>query len=90
MNKCKEHYIDCINVVSYNVTDMCSKLKILWHIMIHDKNNLFSCPILMVSVININLTILIIFIRINIKTSTLIVLSYPIQFILNNYFLITV
>jgi len=33
IGKCKDHYVDCYNVVSYEISDACSKLKaILYYV----------------------------------------------------------
>ncbi|XP_060860393.1 uncharacterized protein LOC132937844 [Metopolophium dirhodum] len=45
--KCHESYVDCVNVISYEICDLCSKLQLLSHFvkLENSKETLTACPI---------------------------------------------
>uniref|UniRef100_A0A2S2NHC9 Uncharacterized protein n=1 Tax=Schizaphis graminum TaxID=13262 RepID=A0A2S2NHC9_SCHGA len=47
VSKCKMHYIDCVNVVSYDIHDVCPKIKFLTQFTDAktSNGNLVKCPI---------------------------------------------
>lgn len=47
VSKCKMHYIDCINVVSYEIHDVCPKIKFLTQFSDTKTSNTdtIKCPI---------------------------------------------
>jgi len=57
ITKCKEHYIDCYNVVSYDIFDMCTKLKVLKHLSLstmRHKNIEFNSGLVYVCIFDFN------------------------------------
>ncbi|XP_022169762.1 uncharacterized protein LOC111033375 [Myzus persicae] len=47
ISKCNEYYVDCINVISYEICELCSKLQLLTHFIVfkNTKETLTTCPI---------------------------------------------
>lgn len=55
MLKCKDYYVDCINVVSYDVSKLCSK-QLDRTFFFSDQNSKIKNPILDCSVVSVNLS----------------------------------
>lgn len=45
VEKCKDHYIDCVNVRSYDISNLCSNIKTMHHfVKLNNLNRELNCP----------------------------------------------
>lgn len=43
--KCKDHFVDCVNVISYEMCNICEKLGALMHFLKNTPSAIKKCPV---------------------------------------------
>lgn len=61
VSKCKDYYVDCERVVSYNLTDACSKLDVLlYYLKIeNDFIETYRCPFYVSKLLKLKINIIV-------------------------------